>query len=55
MNRLRPGKLGFKSQQGQRRDYFLFATASRPTLGPTQPPIQRVLTVFSWWLKRQGR
>jgi hypothetical protein len=31
---------GFGSWQGQR--YCLFTTASRPALGPTQPPIQWV-------------
>jgi hypothetical protein len=29
---------GFESRQGL--EIFLFITASRPTLGPTQPPIQ---------------
>jgi hypothetical protein len=27
---------------GRERDFLLFATASTPALGPTQPPIQRV-------------
>jgi len=34
------GRLGSYYRQGQCRDIFLFATASRPTLAPTQPPIK---------------
>jgi hypothetical protein len=34
---------------------FLFSTASRPALGPTQPPIQWVPGVLSPGVKRQGR
>jgi hypothetical protein len=33
----------------------LFSTASRPVLGPTQPPIQLVTGAPSLWVKRQGR
>jgi hypothetical protein len=36
----RAGRPGFDSRQGQ--EIFLFATVSRPALGPTQPPIQSV-------------
>jgi hypothetical protein len=34
---------------------FLFTTASRTALGPTQPPIQSVPWVFSVRVKRPGR
>jgi hypothetical protein len=46
------GVLGFDS----RRDLenFLFTTASRTALGPTQPPIQRVPGALSLGVKRPG-
>jgi hypothetical protein len=34
---------------------FLFTTASRPALVPTQPPIQWVAGVLSLGVKRPGR
>jgi hypothetical protein len=34
--------------------FCLFATASRPDLGPTQPPIQWVPAALTQWLKRLG-
>jgi hypothetical protein len=34
---------------------FLFATAFRPLLGPTQPPVERVPAAFSSRIKWQGR
>jgi len=34
---------------------FLFTTASRPALGPTQPPIQWVTGTLSLGVKRPGR
>jgi hypothetical protein len=34
---------------------FLLPTASRPDLGPTQPPAQRVPGAFSSGIKRPGR
>jgi hypothetical protein len=40
VTRLRTGRQGFNSQQKQ--GIFLFTTASRLVLGPTQPPIQWV-------------
>jgi hypothetical protein len=42
---LRAGRPGFDSQQCK---IFLFSTASRPTLGPTQPPIQCVPGAHYW-------
>jgi hypothetical protein len=46
---LRAGLPGFDSRQCK---IFLFTTASRPKLGPTQPPIQWV--ALFWRVKRQG-
>jgi hypothetical protein len=43
----------FESRQGL--GIFLFTTASRPTLGPTQPPIQWVPGTLSLGVKRPGR
>jgi hypothetical protein len=37
-----------------KRDFVLSSTASRPTLGPTQPPIQWVAGALSTGVKRQG-
>jgi hypothetical protein len=42
--------MGFDSRQTQRRDFFLFATASRPALGPILGD-RRFLT----GVKRPGR
>jgi hypothetical protein len=50
---LRAGRSGFDSRQGL--GIFLFTTASRPAMGPTQPPIQWVTGVFSPGIKRPGR
>jgi hypothetical protein len=50
VTRLRVGRLGFDSPQGQRVFFFFYATASRLALGPTQPPLQLVPGV-----KRPGR
>jgi hypothetical protein len=36
---------------GRSRHFFLFPLASRPALGPTQPPIQRVPEAFSLGVK----
>jgi hypothetical protein len=47
------GVLGFDSWQGL--GIFLFTTASRTALGPTQPPIQWVLGALSPGIKRPGR
>jgi hypothetical protein len=44
--------LGFDSQWGM--GIFLFATASRMALGPTQPPIQWVLAALSLGVKWLG-
>jgi hypothetical protein len=43
----------FKSRQGLQ--IFLFTTASRPALGPTQPPIRWVPGALSLGIKRPGR
>jgi hypothetical protein len=40
---LQAGRPGFNSRQGEMMGFFLFATASRPALVSTQPPIQGVL------------
>jgi hypothetical protein len=47
------GCRGFESRQGL--GIFLFTTASRPALGPTQPPIQWVPGALSLGVKRPGR
>jgi hypothetical protein len=47
------GVLGFDSRRGL--GIFLFTTASRTALGPTQPPIQWVLVSPSLGVNRQGR
>jgi hypothetical protein len=46
-------RTGFGSLQGQ--NIFLFSTVPRPTLDPTQPPIQRVPAGLSTWVKRPKR
>jgi hypothetical protein len=50
---LRAGWWGFESRQGL--GIFLFTTASRQALGPTQPPIQWVPGALSLGVKRPGR
>jgi hypothetical protein len=45
--------LGFDSRLGQ--GIFLFTTASRTALGPTQPPIQWLPEALSLGIKRTGR
>jgi hypothetical protein len=47
---LRAGRPGFDSGQGQ--GLFLFVTASRPTLGPTQPSMKWVPRALSPGVKR---
>jgi hypothetical protein len=47
------GVLGFDSRRGL--GIFLFTTASRKFLEPTQPPIQWVPEVLSLGVKRPGR
>jgi hypothetical protein len=48
-----PDDRGFDSRQELR--IFLYATASRPALGPTQPPIQWVPETLSLGVKRPWR
>jgi hypothetical protein len=47
------GVLGFDSRRGL--GIFLFTTASRTVLGPTQPPIQWAPVAVSLGVKRPGR
>jgi hypothetical protein len=47
------GVLVFDSRRGL--GIFLFTTASRTALGPTQPPIQWVPGALSLGIKRPGR
>jgi hypothetical protein len=49
---LQAGLPGFDSQQCK---IFLFSTASRPTLGPTQPSIPLVPRALSPGVKQQER
>jgi hypothetical protein len=42
-------------ESGQGLEIFLFTTASRPALQPTQPPIQWIPGALSLGLKLQGR
>jgi hypothetical protein len=49
---LRAGLSGFDSRQ---RKILMFSTASRPTLGPSQPPIQCVTGAISPGVMRSGR
>jgi hypothetical protein len=44
---------GFESQKGL--GIFLFATVSRPALGPIRPPIQKVPGALSLGINRPGR
>jgi hypothetical protein len=46
---------GSHNSSGARETEFLFATASRPALGPTQPPTQWTPGTLSWKAKRSGR
>jgi hypothetical protein len=47
------GVRGFDSRRGP--GIFLFTAASRPVLGPTQPPIQWVPGTLSLGVKQLGR
>jgi hypothetical protein len=55
VTRLLAGGSQFDSQEGKKGIYFLFATTSRPVLGPTQPPTKWVLGDLSHWIKRPRR
>jgi hypothetical protein len=51
VTRLQAGRIQFDSRHRQWRDFFfLFATASRPVLGPIQPPIRWVPGPISPWV-----
>jgi hypothetical protein len=50
---IRGGQPGFDCRQGQ--GIFLYSTAARPALEPTQPPIQWVSGALSPGVKRPGR
>jgi hypothetical protein len=47
--------MGEWSSSPGRAKNFLFSMSSRQTLGPTQPPIQKVPGALSPGVKRQGR
>jgi len=47
------GVLGFDSWREM--GMFLFTNASRPALGPTQPPMQQIPGALSLAVKRPGR
>jgi hypothetical protein len=53
VTRTRAERPGFESRQGL--EIFLFTTAFRPALRPTEPPIQWVPGVLSLGVKRPGR
>jgi hypothetical protein len=53
VTKLRAGRPGFDSRQGL--GIFLFSTASRPAVGPSQPLIQWVPGVLFLGVKRPGR
>jgi len=53
--RLRTGRSGFNSRKGQWWDFFLFATALRLALGPTEPPIKWISGALNPDIKRLGR
>jgi hypothetical protein len=55
VTRLRAWRPAFDSLHRRGRDFLLFATASRMTLGPTQPPIQWVPGALSLGVKRPRR
>jgi hypothetical protein len=55
---MRDSSVGIATGRGSisgRGKTFLFSTASRPTLGPTQLPVQWVLGALSPGVKSQGR
>jgi hypothetical protein len=52
---LRAGRPRDRSSSHGRVKNFLFSTSSRPALGSTQPPNQRVPGALSLGVKRQGR
>jgi hypothetical protein len=52
--RLRNGRPRFYSRRKRGRDFFLSITASRPALGPIQPPVRWVPDAPSPGVKRPG-
>jgi hypothetical protein len=52
---IRAGRPTGRSSSTGRGKIFVLSTSSRPVLGPTQPPIQRVLRALPPGVKRPGR
>jgi hypothetical protein len=55
VTRLRDGRSGFDSRQGQRRDFFSSSPNNILILRPTQPSMQWVQGAFIQGVKRPGR
>jgi hypothetical protein len=55
VTRLRVERSRFNSFGGGGQEFYVFATAATPALGPTQPPFQWVLLAVAREVKRLGR